>query len=159
MTVLIIFDSVFGNTEQVARAMGDALGADVVVLNVADVTPDKLIGVEFLVVGSPTRGFRPTEGISNFIKNLPANSLKGVKAVAFDTRIPLESIESKVFRSIVKMGGFADKPIAEALKKKSAVVLPGEGFFVTGEKGPLVEGELQRAADWIKRTDQSRKML
>jgi len=28
--------------------------------------------------------------------------------------------------------------------------MPPEGFLVTGEKGPLKEGELERAADWAK---------
>lgn len=32
--------------------------------------------------------------------------------------------------------------------KGGALLLPGEGFYVQGMKGPLVEGELERAEQW-----------
>ena len=159
MKTLIIYDSVFGNTQQVAQTLGNALGTSAITLKVEDVSPQQITDIDLLVVGSPTRKFRPTEGLSQFLKNLPEGSLKGKKAVSFDTRIPLETIDSGFFRSIVKMGGYADKHISELMRKKGAVVLPGEGFFVKGEQGPLCEGELQRAAEWISRIEKSAKIL
>jgi hypothetical protein len=50
----------------------------------------------------------------------------------------------------VKTGGFAAKPISKMLTEKGGnLILPPEGFFVAGDQGPLKDGELERAADWI----------
>ncbi len=106
MKVLVIFDSVFGNTEKIAQAIGEAFGSknEVSVVRVGKVSIEQLKGLDLLLVGSPTRGFRPTEAIAAFLKNIPANALNGVKAAAFDTRIPTDTIKSPVFRFIVKKG-------------------------------------------------------
>ncbi len=151
MKALVIYDSVFGNTERIAREIGKALGPEVPVILVGKVTPSDLAGLDVLLVGSPTRGFKPTPAITGFLEALPADSLKGVKVSAFDTRIPLESIKSRFFRAIVKRGGYADKPIAEILVRKGGeLVIPTGGFFVVASEGPLQKGELERAGEWAR---------
>ena len=59
MKVLVVYDSVYGNTEQIARAIGEGLGAEesVPVVRVADVNPEQLRNLDLLVVGSPTQRF------------------------------------------------------------------------------------------------------
>ena len=91
MKAMVIYDSVFGNTEQVAREIGNSLDSqeNVEILRVSSTKPDQLAGLELLFVGSPTRGFRPTEGITNFLKGIPADGLEGIKVAAFDTRISI----------------------------------------------------------------------
>lgn len=56
MKALVVYDTFFGNTEQVARAIAVGLGAEAV--KVDSFTPGQLAGLALLVVGSPTRGFR-----------------------------------------------------------------------------------------------------
>jgi flavodoxin len=151
MNVLIVYDSVFGNTAQIAQAMGNALESkkSVETVRVNEVNIDKIQGLDVLIVGSPTRGFRPTPAITEFLKTLSQDNLKGVKVAAFDTRFSLNDIESSFVRFIVKTGGYAAKSIANKLKGNGGnLVAPPEGFFVTGEEGPLKEGELERAANW-----------
>lgn len=153
MKVIVVYDSVFGNTGQIAQVIGGALGSgnEVEVCNVSQFSPENLSGTELLIVGSPTRGFRPTEATSNFIKNLFPGALTKVKIAAFDTRISLEELKSPVARFIVKTGGYAAKPIAKKLVARGGfLVLPPEGFFVTDEKGPLKQGEAERAEIWAK---------
>ena len=100
-------------------------------------SPADLDGLELLVVGAPTHGGHPTKGINNLLKMLPA--LPGAKGAAFDTRG-----EKSAF------GVAADK-IAKGLEKAGLVLkAPPEGFIVKGVKGPLLEGELERAAAWAK---------
>ncbi len=148
--VLVIYDSVFGNTEKIAQAIAAALGTQAMPVSQAEA--DQLRGLNLLVVGSPTRGFRPTEGIAKLLNGLPKNHLAGARVAAFDTRIDLETIDSKVFRFVVDKGGYAAKTIAKSLEKKGGqLAAPGEGFYVTGEQGPLKDGELERAADWAGR--------
>jgi flavodoxin len=151
MKALIIYDSVFGNTAQVAQAIGTALSAhgEVAMLPVGQVTLDQLRGLDVLIVGSPTRSFRPTPAISNFLKRLTKNQLAGIRVTAFDTRIWLNTIDSTALRFLVNKGGYAANTLAQALTKKGgALMMPPEGFLVTGEQGPLKEGELKRATEW-----------
>lgn len=150
MKTLVLYDSVFGNTEKVAQSIAETLGTQAIPVHQADAA--QLRGLDLLVVGSPTRKFNPTEGISNLLHRLPDNHLAGVRVAAFDTRIALEVINSKVFRFIVDKGGYAANAIAKMLTKKGgALVAPGEGFYVTDEQGPLKDGELERAAHWASK--------
>lgn len=151
MKILVVFDSFFGNTEQVARAVGDALAArgEVTVTRVSELQPGQLAGVDLLVVGSPTRAFRPSPNTQAFLKDLAPGALRGVKAAAFDTRIdPLEA-NSGFLRLMVNLFGYAAGPIAGALRKKGATPAgTPAGFFVKASEGPLRDGELERAASW-----------
>jgi flavodoxin len=147
MNALVIYDSVFGNTEKIARSIAGAWSTQAIPVSQAEA--GQLRGLALLVVGSPTRGFRPTEGISKMLNGLPKNHLAGVRVAAFDTRIVLETIGSKPLRFLVDKGGYAASTIARALEKKGGVLAASpEGFFVTGEQGPLKDGELERAAEW-----------
>jgi flavodoxin len=151
MKSLVIYDSYFGNTEKLAQAVGKVLGTENTInLQGGDaVSPDQLAGIDLLVVASPTRGFRPSEATTKFLNDLQAGALQGIQAAVFDTRIDLETIKNKVFRFVVKRGGYANKTIAAALEKKGAVVLqPIEGFYVDDSEGPVTSGEMERAEKW-----------
>lgn len=151
MKALVIYDSFFGNTEQVARSIASQLGpADSVgIVRVADVKPEQLKGIEVLIVGSPTRALQPSPATRAFLKSLPAGSLKGVKVAAFDTRINPEDTNSAFLKFLVKIFGYAAQPISNHLKKKGGEqALAPEGFYVKGTEGPLKDGELERAKKW-----------
>ena len=155
MKVLIVYDSEFGNTEQIALAMGNALAsqADVTTIRVSELKPDHLTGLQLLIAGSPTQRFRPTIAMSNLLKGMPDKSLHGVKIAAFDTRLTWSEIsKTPVLAFFVKLYGnaYAARPMADMLKKKGGeLIVPPEGFFVDGMKGPLSQGELERAATWV----------
>ena len=158
MKTLILYESVYGNTEKIAQAIGNALGPqeDVRVLRASDARPDQFTGLSCLIVGAPTQRFRTTEGMSNLLKALPANSLKGVKVAAFDTRLTVAEInKTAVLAFFVKLFGshaYAARFITDQLKKKGGKVAGSpEGFYVEGMKGPLVEGELDRAVNWARK--------
>ena len=153
MKALVIYDSAFGNTAQIAQAIGSALGSqeEVTVRQVGNVMPEQLTDVKLLIVGSPTQGFKPTKAITDFLKGTLARGLKGMKVAAFDTRIAASDVKPAFVRFIVNMGGYAAKPIADSLKQSGGeLIMPPEGFFVEGKEGPLKAGELERAADWAK---------
>ncbi|MGI5849342.1 MAG: flavodoxin family protein [Christensenellales bacterium] len=146
MNTLVVYDSIFGNTEKIAYAIGNSLGAKTT--KITDLKPDVLDGIELLIVGSPTRAFRPTPAITDWIKGLPAN-LNGVKITAFDTRTSPDDIKSGILKKMMKTFGYAAKPIEAALSKKGgAPAGEPEGFLVTGSEGPLKDGELERAVNW-----------
>jgi flavodoxin I len=149
MKALIVYDSVYGNTEKIARAIAEAItpSGEVKVLGAGEANPSELASIDLLIVGSPTHAGRPTPAIQDFLNKVP--KLQGIKVAAFDTRIPTK---------LVKVFGYAAGRIANNLKKKSGTLIASpEGFFVTGGQGPLKEGELERAAGWAKGILESKK--
>ena len=142
MKALVVYDSVYGNTEEIARAIGDAISGEVKVLRAGEVNPSELEPVNLLVVGSPTQGGRPLQPVQDLLNNLPGHSLKGASVAAFDTRLTAKW---------VVIFGYAAGRIAKTLEKKGGnLAVSPEGFFVKGGKGPLKEGELERAAAWAE---------
>ena len=151
MKTLVIYDSVFGNTEKIARAIAESLGsrASVEILRADKVLPEQLTECDLLVVGSPTRGFRPTEAVTDLLNRMQSKTLQGVKVAAFDTRFKADEIHSAGVRFIVKTGGYAARRIADRLRKAGGnLIAPPEGFYVEDREGPLKAGEIERAASW-----------
>jgi flavodoxin I len=144
MKVLVVYDSVNGNTEQIARAIAGAFNTrhTVQVLRTGAVNPQNLQDAELLIAGSPTYGGRPTPEMLKFLSNIPEGALKNINVAAFDTRLTTP---------LVKLFGYAAGKIADQLKNKGGNPLSTpEGFFVKGSKGPLKEGELERASNWAR---------
>jgi flavodoxin I len=156
MKALVVYDSIFGNTEKMARAIASGLetGAEVTVKKIGEVSRPDFFEADLVVVGSPTRGFRPTKTISDFMQVLPDRLLLGKKVAAFDTRIGESEINAGPFflKYLIRIFGYAAKPLASSLLKAGGLqpVQP-EGFLVYGTEGPLYDGELERATDWGKR--------
>ena len=153
MKALVVYDSFFSNTEKIAQAIGEALRpqGEVGIFRVADIKVEQVAGVEVFIVGSPTRGFRPTPAIRDFLKSIPRNGLQGVRVAAFDTRIAVQDVDNRFLHTMVRLFGYAAKPIADLLQKKGGeLCLPPEGFIVKDTEGPLKEGELERAAEWAR---------
>ena len=150
MEVLVVYDSMYGNTEKIAKSIGGAITGNVQVLRASEANPSDLKSINFLIIGSPTQGFRPAKSVQTFIESIPGNALKGIDVAAFDTRIPASDVGTGL-RLLMKIGGYAAPRIANALKKKGGnLAVPPEGFFVKDKEGPLKEGELERAASWAK---------
>lgn len=149
MKALVIYDSVYGNTEKIARAISGAITGDVKVFRIGEANLSELESIDLLIVGCPTQGGRPTPAIQGFLDRVRGDTVKGVNVAAFDTRMSTKW---------VGIFGYAAGRIAEALKKKGgSLAAPPERFFVKGREGPLKEGELERAAGWAKVLVQNKK--
>jgi flavodoxin I len=139
MKALVVYDSTYGHTAQIAQVIGEAIGGEV--LQVGETNPADLKGFDLLIVGSPTHGGWFTPEIKALLENSPA--LEGARVAAFDTRTA-SKLGALLF-------GFAAPRMARSLEGKGGkLVAPPEGFFVLGTKGPLKDGELERAAGWAK---------
>ncbi|WP_037305832.1 flavodoxin family protein [Amycolatopsis orientalis] len=160
MQVLVVFESMFGNTEIVARAIGKGLAAscEVDVVNVDD-APAHWDGLGLLVAGGPTHahgmsrsgtrkgawqqvegGVRSATGIREWLSALP-KAERRVLVATFDTRI----------RKARWLTGSAAVGARKLLLKRRGIPLaPPESFFVDVGKNAtiLCEGEQERAEAW-----------
>ena len=63
----------------------------------------------------------------------------------------IDDMNSRILPPLVKVLGYAAKPITSGLQKRGGeLIVPPEGFFVSDTEGPLKDGELDRAEDWAK---------
>lgn len=153
MKSLVIYDSFFGNTQKIAEIIAEEIGAQL--KKVQEATKNDLQDLELLVVGSPTRAFRPSPDTTSFLNSLVSGALTGVKVAAFDTRIEAKDIKSLVAKAflglMIKLFGYADKPIIKTLINKGGEAI-GEttGFCVLDTEGPLRDGEVERAKEFAK---------
>ena len=149
MKALIVYDSVYGNTEKIAKAIGGAIAGEVKVLRMGEVNSSELKTLDLLIVGSPTQGGRPTPAIQDFLNKVSEPAIKGINVAAFDTRFSTR---------LVGIFGYAAGRIADSLKRKGGtLILSPEGFFVKSKEGPLKAGELERAAGWARGIVESKK--
>ena len=157
MRALVVYESMFGNTRAVAQAVAggiqESMAVDVVEAGAApDAVPE---GVALLVVGGPTHAFgmsRPAtridaarqaltiisleRGIREWLKGLPVRT-SATQATAFDTRVT-SRVTGSAARAASRRLDRLDYPLVAA---------PEDGR-VTGVKGPLIDGELDRARAW-----------
>lgn len=160
LKILIVHDSQFGNTAQIADAIAQgmrraAAGAEDHVAQhpIGEVQPEQARAADLLVIGSPTQGFRPTAPVRDLLQRIPRNGLAGKRVATFDTRFTEDEIKSigKFLSTMVDLFGYAAPRLADAAAKKGAyLVLPPEGFYVGGKEGPLLDGERERAMAWGK---------
>ena len=156
MKALVVYESMFGNTERIARAVADGLQDtfDVTVADVAGMPP--AIGMDLVVIGGPTHAFamsRPSTraeathrgsvrenavdvGIREYLACSPL--LLGTAAAAFDTKV------DKPFLP----GSAARKAQRQLRRLRCRVVAPAQSFLVADTTGPLVAGEELRAKRW-----------
>ena len=141
MQTLVVYDTQFGNTEKIARAIGGAVGGEVKLVRASDADPRELAAPGLLIVGAPTQAGRATKPVQDLLKQIKSGNLKGIKAAAFDTRLSTKW---------VGLFGYAAGRIGtELLNKGATLPLPPEPFFVTSDKVPcLKDGEAERAAAW-----------
>jgi flavodoxin len=131
---LVVYDSVYGNTEKVARALAKGLedsGVDVDCVRVDSAKFDELSGYDLLVIGSPVHAWSVSKPIKEFLERLKSvEGLSGKKAFAFDT---------KMSRS--RLAGGAGGKIEGKLKSLGlTIVKVHASAVVKGREGPLQEG-------------------
>ena len=131
---LVVYDSVYGNTEKVAKALAKGLGdngVDVDTLRVEMVKFDEFSKYDLLAVGGPVHAWSATKPIKTFLERLKTvKSLIGKKAFAYDTKMGRSSLAGNV-------GG---KIEGDLKGLGMTIVKPHATAVVKGREGPLEEG-------------------
>jgi len=144
MNTLVVYDSQYGNTERIAQSIADTLRefGQAQAVHVAQAHPMEFQGVDLLIVGCPTQRWRPTLAMQSFLVNASPQRLGGLAIACFDTR----------YRAAVWMTGSAARHMDRQLRTMGVEPLVSpESFFVRDSQGPLVSGELDRAATWARK--------
>ncbi|MFC0682786.1 flavodoxin family protein [Lysobacter korlensis] len=156
MHTVIVFESIWGNTELIGREIAGGLGGvrtDVVDAASAPTVLDS--EVDLLVVGGPTHAFSmsteqtresakqqgaehiPARGIREWIQ-AHQSPPRAIAVATFDTRVVSPrlpgSAAKKAMKRLVALGY---RPLAKP-----------ETFGVHGYSGPIADGELERARRW-----------
>jgi flavodoxin len=157
MTALVVYESLYGNTRDVAEAIASGLG-DARVSSVQEAM-SQVTKADLLIVGGPTHvhgltsrrsraagvenargdlepGAGEGPGLRDWLADLPR--VANAQAAAFDTR-------AHGPRSLT---GAASHGIARRLRRHGYRLLETESFLVDKSEGPLAEGELERARAW-----------
>jgi hypothetical protein len=154
MKTIVVYESLWGNTAAVARAIAEGIGPDAQALSTAEATGQAIAGADLIVVGAPVHAFSlpnarsrenaragkaPTPPdlshppLREWLDALP----KGQgRSAAFETRLsfPIGHATPKIERGLRRAGYH---PVAKA-----------QHYVVKGGQGPLRDGELERARQW-----------
>ena len=155
MRSLVVYDSMFGNTEKIAKEIGRRLGGNTNILLVSKVKEKDLGNLDLLIVGSPTHGGRPTKDVVNFLNIIPIE----LRTAFYDTRLEKEShgFGLKIVLSVI--GFAAEKMERQFMSRGGKILIKAEGFVVTDKKGPMKEGEMERLKNWVGKIRSKLKVL
>ncbi|MGL5849380.1 MAG: flavodoxin family protein [Phycicoccus sp.] len=164
MRALVVYESMWGNTREIAQAVADGLGGTPV-HDVDHVTAEEAARADLLVLGGPTHAFslsRPgtrhdarvqgaTEGserrgLREWIDELPQTM--PARVATFDTRVT----------AVRHLPGSAARSAARHLRTgHDGRVVARESFYVEATPGPLAAGEVIRAREWGRRLAASQR--
>jgi hypothetical protein len=126
MKIVVVYESMFGNTKTIGEAIAEGL-SEIGQLAVGSV--DELRPEDAALAGR--------ESLRGWLDSLPAGR---AVVTAFDTRL----------RKPAWIVGSAAKQVAQQVTGKGYRVAEAQSFFVRGAEGPLAEGERARALAWGK---------
>lgn len=158
MAALVVYESMFGNTEKVAQAVARGIQEvmDAELRAVSDVPDGVDLSFDLLVVGAPTHAFglsRPStradairqgarqgdadRGLREWLEQLP-HARGGEVVATFDTRV----------RRVRHLPGSAARGAVKLLRSQGYPTTAARSFYVEDVSGPLHPGELDRATAW-----------
>jgi len=156
MKAVVVYESLWGNTAAIARAVADGIGPEARALSTAEAAGPAIADADLVVAGAPVIAFglasektresiRANPGkapappdlshppMRSWLDSLPQGH---GRSAAFETRVAFSpgGATAAIVRGLERAGY---RPVAKAQR-----------FFVKGMYGPLREGELERARLW-----------
>lgn len=150
MKGIVIYDTSYGNTKKIGETIAETLkesGMEVDLFYVKDVNKLNGSDYDFLILGSPTKFGTMSFTVKRFLGKVKSEEWMNKPFAAFDTENP-ENVEQSRVKN--KEWSAAEK-IAEKLKeKKMNQLLPVLKALVIGQRGPLVDGEINRTMGYAR---------
>jgi hypothetical protein len=151
---LVVYESFWGNTAAIGRAIAEGIG-DARAVTTDEAAAELVAGADLLVVGAPLLGFQlPTDAMRDSLPTQrgtprPADvshpSMRSWLALLPSGRAACATFETRIWWSPGSAAKAIEKELAAAGYRPVATV---GRFVVTGRYGPLKDGELDRARAW-----------
>ncbi len=154
MRAIVVYESHWGNTAAVARAIAEGIGAEARAISTAEATAESVFDADLIVAGAPLLGFSlPTdamvEGLAKEASPTPPD-LAHPSMRAWLESLPRGSGRAAAFETRVWWSpGSAAKAILQRLENAGyRPAAKPQKFVVKGRYGPLKEGEIEKAKAW-----------
>ena len=154
MKTVVVYESHFGNTAAVARAIAEGIGEGAVALTTDEATDAAFEGVDLVVAGAPVMAFRlPTDAMLDRMATDPKRAGADLSHRSMRDWLDLmprgrgrgAAFETRLRWSPGGATGAIEKGLEAAGYRR---VAKSQKFVVTGGEGPLRDGELEAAGAW-----------
>lgn len=154
MKAVVVYESHWGNTEAIARAIAEGIGPEAVPLTTNEAPPEQIADADLVVAGAPVLGFSlPTERMVESLisqSGAPPADVAHAPLRTWLERLPAGHALHAAFETRIRWSpggatGAIDRAFEAAGYPKAA---DAQKFVVSGKFGPLREGELERARAW-----------
>lgn len=136
---VIFYDSVYGNTEKIAKALAQGMkrsNLEIKCVPVKDAEKRKLSDCDVIAVGGPTHRAGMSKPMKAFLEGLSDEDVDGARGFCFDTRIrsrfnrfDLNGAAKRIERRMKRLG-------VRMLRRRASAI-------VEGREGPLEDGALE----------------
>ena len=153
MKAIVVYESLWGNTAAIARAIAEGIGPDARALSTAEATAAEIAGADLIVAGAPVHAFSLPSEQSR--KNAgggkpPAPDLSHPPMRAWLGTVPPGKGLSAAFETAFKWSpSGATSRIMQGMERAGyRSIAKARRFLVTGGAGPLRDGEVEKARAW-----------
>jgi flavodoxin I len=121
MKAMILFESLFGNTEKIAQSLAKGIrnaGIEATVVDIKAAKLAELEGYDLLAFGAPTQIMTASKTFKAFLEQLKSIDLKGSRGFAFDTKLESRfsgSAAKFIEKKLVELGLEIIRPRASAI--------------------------------------------
>ena len=157
MKVIVVYESHWGNTAAVARAIEEGFGPEAQALTTDEAAPTIVADADLIIAGAPVMAFnlpsdRMLATLAGGTKAPTPPDLSHPSMRLWLDRLPVGQGRSAQFETGLRWSpGGATGAITRKLEEAGFRRLTkARRFVVKGSYGPLRAGELERAKDWGK---------
>jgi flavorubredoxin len=155
MHAVVVYESFWGNTAAIARAIAEGMGPEATAMTTDEATAEVISGADMIVAGAPVLGFQlPTDKIREELYHesgapKPADTLHPSMRSWLE-HLPVGHAPVAAFETRFRFspGGAIGTITRELERAGYRSLTKGHKFLVTGKYGPLKAGELERARTW-----------
>jgi flavorubredoxin len=153
---IVVYESHWGNTAAIARAIAEGIGPDARAMTTTEATAEVVARAELIVAGAPLLAFGlPSEKIVQGLPTNPASASRPPDVSHPILRTWLESVPKGTGLAAAFETGLRWSPGSSTgtiIKRLQAagyrVVGKGQRFVIKGSYGPMRDGEIERARAW-----------
>ena len=163
MKAVVVYESLWGNTAAIARAIAEGIGPDAQALTTDAARAEAIADADLIVAGAPVLGFSlPTDRMRDSVARSEAGAPSPPDLSHSSLRSWLDSLprghgraaafETRIWWSPRGATGDIERGLERAGYQRAA---KAQKYVVTDKYGPLREGELERARRWGKELAQT----